>query len=324
VYRTNAYSYDLVVTNNGPDTATNVVATDTVPAGLTIDGTSTASGSCSVTGSDVSCDLGSLANGSTWDIAINVKVESSASAGTVDDPASVSASENDPVSANNDALEKTTIDVPSTGSADVELTKTAKDAKADRGTNATYVLKVTNHGPDAATNVVVTDNLPNGLEFVSADPSQGTFDESSGDWTVGNLDVDGTATMTLVAKVTDQSDQVTNSASVKGLDQSDPTPDNDSSSAVVQVLGESGGKGGHHDGNGGGNGGDNGEGPGPKGGPGTQTDVAGEQGQGLAFTGRNVIATGLIGMLLLGVGGLLLLLGRRRRRDAGRPNAVGF
>jgi uncharacterized repeat protein (TIGR01451 family) len=310
VYRSDGYSYNLVVTNNGPDTATNVVASDTVPAGLLIDGTTTASGSCSVTGKDVSCDLGSLANGSTWDIAIHVTVESSANAGTVDDPASVSASETDPVSSNNDAVEQTTINVPSTGSADLELTKTAKDAREDRGADATYVLKVTNHGPDAATNVLVTDSLPGGLEFVSADPSQGTFDESSGNWTVGNLDVDGSATMTLVAKVTDRSDQVTNSATVKGLDQSDPTPDNDSSSAVVQVLGESGGKGGHHH-----HGGSTG-GPGPKGGPGTQTDVAGDQGS-LAFTGRNVVATGLIGMLLLGFGGLFLLLGRRRRARRG-------
>jgi hypothetical protein len=29
-------------------------------------------------------------------------------------------------------------------------------------------------------------------------------------------------------------------------------------------------------------------------------------------------------MLLLGVGGLLLLLGRKRRRESQRPNAAGF
>jgi uncharacterized repeat protein (TIGR01451 family) len=319
VYRNDGYTYDIVVTNNGPDTATNVVMSDTVPAGVLIDGTSSGSGSCGVAGKDVSCDLNSLANGSTWSVAINVTVESSASAGTVTDPANVSASETDSDSSNNDAVAHTTIQVPSGGSVDLELTKTAKDPKADRGTNATYVLSVTNHGPSAATNVVVNDNLPSGLEFVSADPSQGTFDETSGDWSVGDLDVDGSATMTLVAKVTDQSDQVTNSATVKGLDQSDPTPNNDSSSAVVQVLGESGGNGGHHHDGGGNNGGD----PGPKGGPGAQTDVAGKQGS-LAFTGRNVVATGLIGMLLLGVGGLFLLLGRRRRRHGQRPNAAGF
>ncbi|MFL5768044.1 MAG: hypothetical protein ACJ758_09420, partial [Actinomycetota bacterium] len=320
VYRADGYSYDLVVTNNGPDTATNVSVSDTVPPGVLIDGTTTANGACSVTGKDVSCDLGSLADGSRWDISVAVTVESSASAGTVDDPASVSASESDPVSSNNDAVEHTTIHVPSGGSADLGLTKTAKDAKAHRGADAAYVLTVTNHGPSAGTNVVVADNLPGGLEFVSADPSQGTFDEASGDWSVGNLDVDGSATMTLVAKVTDQSDEVTNSATVKGLDQSDPTPDNDSSSAIVQVLGENGGGGHHHDG--GGNGDGSGD-PAPKGGPGPQTDVAGKEGS-LAFTGRNVLATGLIGMLLLGIGGLFLLLGRRRRRDGERPNTAGF
>src|SRR5207244_11871028 len=128
--------------NNGPDTATNVVMSDTVPAGVLIDGTSSGTGSCGVTGKEVSCDLGSLANGSTWDIGINVKVEGSASAGTVADPATVSASETDSDSSNNDAVANTTIQVPSTGSADLELTKTAKDAKTDRGADATSVRKV--------------------------------------------------------------------------------------------------------------------------------------------------------------------------------------
>ena len=314
-----SYSYDLVVTNNGPDDATNVLVSDSVPTGLTVDGTSTASGTCSASGNDVSCDLGSLANGATWTIAVHVKVEPTHPAGSVSDPATVSATENDPNNANNAATQDTTIDVPASGTADLQIEKTVKSATADRGGDATYEITVTNNGPDDATNVVATDSLPSGLAFVSADPSQGTFDQSSGDWTIGDLANGDTVSMTLVAKVVDESDSVTNTATIKGLDQTDPTPANDSSHVVVDVLGTGGGK--HH--HGGGNGGGNHDGTGSDPKPGSQTDVSGKSGS-LAFTGRDVAATALLGLVLLGIGALLLLLGRRRREAAGGSNAVGF
>ncbi|MDP9296112.1 MAG: DUF11 domain-containing protein, partial [Actinomycetota bacterium] len=207
----------------------------------------------------------------------------------------------------------TTVNVPSAGTADLELRKTVKDSKPERGSDATYVIRVRNHGPNDATNVVVTDALPDGLEFVSADPSQGAYDRSSGDWTVGDLAADGSASMTLVTTVVGKTGQVTNIAVVKGLDQSDPASGNDSSQAVVDVLGSGGG---HH------GGGSNG-GSGDPTASSAQTDVAGNSGT-LAFTGRDIAATAAGGGLLLGLGVLLLLLGHRRRDRDGRSNTVGF
>jgi uncharacterized repeat protein (TIGR01451 family) len=236
--------------------------------------------------------------------------------GSISNTASVSADENDPDSSNNSATQDTTVNVPPQGTADLELQKTVKDSKPRRDSEATYLIDVTNHGPNAATDVVVTDALPDGLEFVSADPSQGTYDSGSGDWAVGNLAADGSASMRLVTKVVGTSDQITNVVVVKGLDQTDPRSGNDTSDAVVEVLGS----GGHH-GGGGGNGGTGGKGGDPDPASGADPQVAGNSGF-LAFTGRDIAATAAGGVFLLGLGILLLLLGRRRRDEGRGSNAV--
>ncbi|MGK2955983.1 MAG: FG-GAP-like repeat-containing protein [Solirubrobacterales bacterium] len=53
--------------------------------------------------------------------------------------------------------------------ADVQITKTAAPTNARPGDVVTYTLKAKNIGAAAANNVVVTDSLPVGLSFVSAD-----------------------------------------------------------------------------------------------------------------------------------------------------------
>jgi uncharacterized repeat protein (TIGR01451 family) len=52
--------------------------------------------------------------------------------------------------------------------ADPQIVKSVSPSPVVPGTNATYSLKVTNHGPDTATNVRVVDPLPTKLSFVSA------------------------------------------------------------------------------------------------------------------------------------------------------------
>ncbi len=58
--------------------------------------------------------------------------------------------------------------------ADVGLTKTVDVASADPGDLVTYTVTATNAGPSDATNVVVDDLLPTGLELVSATSPDGT------------------------------------------------------------------------------------------------------------------------------------------------------
>jgi uncharacterized repeat protein (TIGR01451 family) len=54
--------YEISVLNSGPDTATDVVVTDTLPAGVVYLGSTNASG-CVQAGSTISCDLGNMPDG---------------------------------------------------------------------------------------------------------------------------------------------------------------------------------------------------------------------------------------------------------------------
>ena len=53
--------------------------------------------------------------------------------------------------------------------ADLELSKSVSDAAPNVGDTVTFTVSVTNQGPDAATNVSVTDVLPNGFIYVDND-----------------------------------------------------------------------------------------------------------------------------------------------------------
>jgi uncharacterized repeat protein (TIGR01451 family) len=57
--------------------------------------------------------------------------------------------------------------------ADLSLTKSGSPDPVGENALLTYTLDVNNAGPDSATNVVVSDDLPSQVDPVSADPSEG-------------------------------------------------------------------------------------------------------------------------------------------------------
>ncbi|HSB29750.1 MAG TPA: PQQ-dependent sugar dehydrogenase [Pyrinomonadaceae bacterium] len=92
-------SYRIVATNNGPAIATNVVVTDTLPAGVTFGSASSSQGSCVGTGT-VTCGVGSLAPATN---AIVTIVVTPISQGQLVNTASIGANESDFDSSNNSA-----------------------------------------------------------------------------------------------------------------------------------------------------------------------------------------------------------------------------
>ncbi|OWY60393.1 hypothetical protein B7486_69425, partial [cyanobacterium TDX16] len=96
------------------------------------------------------------------------------------------------------ANEAQACDTSQTGltTADVSLTKVETNDPAYVGDEATFEVTVANAGPDAAPGVEVEDVLPAGLTFVEATATQGTYDDATGLWTVGELAVDDEQTLT--------------------------------------------------------------------------------------------------------------------------------
>jgi LPXTG-site transpeptidase (sortase) family protein len=111
--------------------------------------------------------------------------------------------------------------------ADLSLNKSASNLTPAPLTNITFTLALLNIGPDPATGVVVTENIPSGFTFVSAVASQGTYSNVTSLWNVGDLAVNATATLTITVTV-NLAGSYANTAQVSASDQIDPdsTPAN--------------------------------------------------------------------------------------------------
>jgi uncharacterized repeat protein (TIGR01451 family) len=223
-----AVTYSIVVTNNGPGTANDVIVSDTLPASLLFQSmTPAATFNCTTpaigqTGT-ITCLGGPLANGATATFTLVTTISPSAS-GSFINSAAVSTSDSDTTSSNSTDPAAPII----VASADLSITKTTPATQTTTGSTITYTITVTNNGPDAATNVVVSDNLPTGLQYVSAIPSQGSCAGTDPfTCSLGTINNGAFATITLQALVTATSGTVTNTATVTA-DTDDGTPGNNS------------------------------------------------------------------------------------------------
>jgi len=224
--------FAIGVANYGPDTATEVVVNDLLPAGLTFVSSQPSQGSYApgtgvwTVGTVTTADFPVLIITAT----VNRPVSGIPAAAT--NTATVSGREYDPDRSNNTA---TATETPQY--ADLAVAKQVSDATPNVGDTITYTITLTNLGADTATGVTILDQLPAGLQFVSAQPSQGTYTAGSGIWDVGTVDTTFARTLTIQAIVPAPASGTlpqsqTNTARVRTSDQYDPNPANNSASAT--------------------------------------------------------------------------------------------
>ncbi|MFJ4950278.1 isopeptide-forming domain-containing fimbrial protein [Streptomyces sp. NPDC088760] len=117
--------------------------------------------------------------------------------------------------------------------ADLTVVKAVDATTVTVGQTVTYRITVHNTGPNGATGVTVTDQLPDTLTFLSADGTSGGYDPATGRWAVGDLDDGATATLVLRAKAT-KVGLISNTATATG-NEKDPDTDNNTDTVTVCI-----------------------------------------------------------------------------------------
>ncbi|MEN3009926.1 MAG: Ig-like domain-containing protein, partial [Candidatus Bipolaricaulaceae bacterium] len=154
-------TYVLVVTNHGPSVARDVVVREAYPPSFRFSWATPAPTS----GNNI-WSLGTLGVGESVRITISGAVAPEA-LGTLENTAWVTSSARDPNPGNNQAVEPTTV----VSVADLAIAKRATVGMVTAGELLTYVLEVSNAGPSAAQQVVVTEDYPEWFAFLEATPS---------------------------------------------------------------------------------------------------------------------------------------------------------
>ena len=218
--------FTIAVNNAGPDDASGVDVTDLLPAGLMFLRSTESAGTYD--GGTGVWTVGALPIDQTETLTVTAMVTASSMTRNV---AEVTASDQpDPDSTPGNGVpdeddQASAIVTPQV--ADLSLVKTVDDTSANLGEEVTFTIAVNNAGPDAATGLTVTDQLPAGLQFIRA-TGPGSYDDATGAWTVGSIAAGATVTLDIVATVTSD-EPVTNVAQVATSDQFDPdsAPGND-------------------------------------------------------------------------------------------------
>lgn len=161
-----AATYTITVSNAGPNPVTGALVTDAFPASLTgVTWTCSAiGGSCGAAGGSGNINTTvSLSVGGSATFTANATVSTSAS-GSISNTASVTAPAGvtDPDIANNSATDTDTIP-----SADLMISVTDGQTGVAAGGSVTYMIAISNVGPDAVTGAAVVDTFPASLNNVT-------------------------------------------------------------------------------------------------------------------------------------------------------------
>ncbi|MDQ4077848.1 MAG: DUF11 domain-containing protein [Chloroflexota bacterium] len=244
-------TYTIVVTNNGPSNAQNVVLRDPLPSGITVPptGIETTQGTCTRTPTPIAtvvqCQLGELGTDDTATVTISGTV-TAATGETITNAVQVSSDTDDPNPANNAATVQLTVGEEPVQT-DLAITKEADAEQVNVGDAIEYTVTVTNNGPDDATGVTVVDGpLPAGVAITDADitPGQGTCDPiaqpvpggpRSVTCNLGNLANGDSTTITIEGVVLPTATSpITNNVLVRGAEQ-DPNPANNTATVTTEV-----------------------------------------------------------------------------------------
>ncbi len=182
-------TWKIVISNNGPSNAYGVKVSDVLPEGLILVRPILPRG----TYSNGVINVGSLGIGENLTYEFICKVNKT---GLITNVANVSGKQYDPDKSNN--RDEASVFINS--SADLEVIKTVNVTNPNYGEEICWTITVRNNGPDEASDVVVSDVLPDSLAWVS-DDSGGKYNRANGRWTIGNLTPNASVRLNIITRV---------------------------------------------------------------------------------------------------------------------------
>ncbi|HWW81137.1 MAG TPA: hypothetical protein VNY82_16185 [Steroidobacteraceae bacterium] len=223
-------TYQYTVTNKGPFSATDVQVTLQLPSSATGITAIPSTGSCSVTGTNVTCTLGTLGNGTSASVTLSA---TSTAAGAFQVTGTVQSDQPDSNTTNNGVTTNTAVAIL----ADLSVSVTGTAATVQEGAAVSYTVTVANAGPDTAPATQLTYQLGSGLTpgTVSAGSGSCTINSSAlVTCTLGDVAVKQSVSVTINATAS-TAGTATSTAAVTTTG-TDPASSNNSATATITVT----------------------------------------------------------------------------------------
>lgn len=223
-------TFVLIITNNGPAVAENVIVSDAVSARITGVKYSLDSGQTWGDWSG-SVSLDTLEAGGVVELLLRGDLVSTAVESIVNTAIATSTT-HDSNFANNWAAINVLVDPLQTKSADLSLVKTTENSTIRPGDTVTYKITITNNGPDSSSDVALIDKLPPALMAGEFSIDNGATWEPWGDrYTLGTMQPKDAKTILLRGILAPLTSHVINAAMVTSA-----TPDPDLSNNFDVAL----------------------------------------------------------------------------------------
>ena len=222
-------TYTINIINKGPSNATDVVVWDKLSGLLEFDSFDSSRAGITYDAATGKVTVGTLNVNETVKLTIVAKVVRN---GTIENAANITSHENDTDPSNNN---DTSDNVTAHSIVDLTINKSVDVTDVNVTDYVTYTIVIFNKGPSNATDVVVWDKLSDLLEFSSFASSRSgiTYDAETGKVAVGNLAVNETVELTIIAKVINNG-TIENAANITGYENdTDPSNNNDTSDNVT-------------------------------------------------------------------------------------------
>jgi uncharacterized repeat protein (TIGR01451 family) len=223
-------TYEVTLTNRGPDNDSDVTVGNTLPSGPPLVSATATAG----TTYDASTGVWSIPEIDTGtSVVLDLTVQVSGYGSYRESSQVTSTGPDDDPTPGNNAANASYI----TAEADLAVTNSVTSSQGSDGQNVdTYTITATNNGPSSAGGADVTNTLPADFVYQSSSATVGTVTGSSGSaqqqWAIGNLDEGQSETLTVVAQ-DPQNKGGMDTAAISATSPSDPDQSNNTATATT-------------------------------------------------------------------------------------------